>query len=122
MFETRGGGRQTDVAGRAGYQTFLSALLMLFALVLALPSAVVLTSSDVVAQEQEQQRQKQPDGPDEGGPVPYRARVHAPGGGQEVAMKAGDDDDETLEPHADVDEHRDQEEQGRRSAHLLSQR
>ena len=28
--------------------------------------------------------------------------VHAPRRGQEVAVQAGDDDDEALEPHADV--------------------
>ena len=41
--------------------------------------------------------------------------VHAPRRGQEVAVQAGDDDHEALEPHADVDDHRDHEQSDRRS-------
>ena len=40
--------------------------------------------------------------------------VHAPRRGQEVAVQAGHDDDEALEPHADVDDERDDEQQRRR--------
>ena len=37
--------------------------------------------------------------------------VHAPRRRQEVAVQAGDDDHEALEPHADVDDERDDEQQ-----------
>ena len=45
--------------------------------------------------------------------------VHPPRRGQEVAMQAGDDDDEALEPHADVHDQRDDEQQRHVGAHPL---
>ena len=47
--------------------------------------------------------------PRERGPVPERGEIHAPGRRQEIAMQAGDDDHEPLEPHADIDDERDDE-------------
>src|SRR5208283_1817397 len=41
-----------------------------------------------------------------GCPIPFRRNVDAPGRWQKVAVQAGDDDDETLQPHADVDDDR----------------
>ena len=45
--------------------------------------------------------------------------VHAPGRRQEVAVQAGDDDHEPLEPHADVDDDRDDEQRRHARAHAL---
>ena len=45
--------------------------------------------------------------------------IHAPRRGQEVAVQAGDDDDEALEPHADVDDQRDDEQHRHVRAHPL---
>ena len=59
---------------------------------------------------------EQADRAEERHPVPARRPVHPPRRGQEVAMQAGDDDHESLEPHADVDEHRDDEQQRRRAS------
>ena len=61
------------------------------------------------AHEQEQQRQEQPDRADERAPVPDRRAVVAPRRRQEIAVQARHDDHEALEPHADVDDDRDDE-------------
>ena len=42
--------------------------------------------------------------PGKHGEVPPRRRIHRPGRRQEVAVQARDDDDKSLEPHADVDD------------------
>src|ERR671930_2231165 len=56
------------------------------------------------AYEEEHQEEEEADGPEEHREVEDGRRVHAPGGGEEVAVEADRDDDEALEPHADVDE------------------
>ena len=68
--------------------------------------------------EQEEERHEHADRADERHPVPDRRVVHPPRRGQEVAMQRRDDDHEALEPHADVDHHRDHEEAQRARAHL----
>src|SRR5450432_1155014 len=44
------------------------------------------------ADEQEEQREEEAEGPDEGGPVPERRVIHAPRRGEEVPMEARHDD------------------------------
>ena len=66
--------------------------------------------------EQEEQRDEQANRAEEGHDVPARRPVHPPRRGQEVAVQAGDDDHEALEPHADVDEHRNEEQHRRASS------
>src|SRR5207245_2917453 len=51
------------------------------------------------ADKQKQQRQEQAHRANKNGPVPPRGGVHAPGGGQKVAVQAGDDDHKALKPH-----------------------
>ena len=50
---------------------------------------------------------EQTDGAKEGHVVPLCTVVHSPGGWQKIAMQAGNDNNEALEPHTDVDEHAD---------------
>src|SRR5579883_3425436 len=63
------------------------------------------------AQEDEDAGQKQPDRASESEPVPKAAGEEVPGGGHEVLIEARDDDDVALEPHAEDDADRDEEEQ-----------
>src|SRR5919107_819962 len=62
------------------------------------------------AYEEQQEEEEEADGSEEHREVEEGRRVGAPGGGQEVPVQAHGDDDEALKPHADVDEHRDDEE------------
>src|SRR5205085_6011026 len=62
------------------------------------------------AYEEEQKEEEEADGSEEHREVEDGRRVHAPRGGQEVAVEADWDDDESFEPHADVDEHGDDKE------------
>src|SRR5262249_53537950 len=71
------------------------------------------------AGEQQEQRQEQPDGSDERADIdPGRPEV-TPGAGQEVAMQAGDDNHESLEPHSDVHHDRQHEHHRDAAAQLL---
>src|SRR4051812_47649081 len=56
--------------------------------------------------EKEDEEQEETDGAGVRCPVPLGGYVDAPGGGQEIAMETGDDDDEALQPHTDVDDDR----------------
>src|SRR5882762_10543361 len=60
------------------------------------------------ADKQKQQSKEETDCADEHRPVPLRRRVKAPGRRQEIPVQTGDYDHETLEPHADADDQRDQ--------------
>src|SRR4029434_7568509 len=50
--------------------------------------------------------------------LPPCGRIYGPRGGEKVAVQADDDDDEALEPHADVHEQREDEQQHDVVAHL----
>src|SRR5436305_1168221 len=69
------------------------------------------------AYEEEHEEEEEADGSEEHREVEDGRRVHAPRGGQEVAVKTYRDDDEALQPHADVDEHGDDEEHDVTVAH-----
>src|SRR5205814_4361277 len=69
--------------------------------------------------EQKQQREEKPDRADEHSPVPLRWLINAPRRRQIIPMQTGNDDHETLEPHADADDHRDQPQQQKIRANFL---
>src|SRR5215472_11558335 len=60
-----------------------------------------------VADEQEEQEQEKSDRSKKSKQVPPRRVVHTPSRWKKIAMQAGDDDDEPLEPHTHVDNHGD---------------
>ena len=51
------------------------------------------------------QRQEETDRPEQCCPIPNRRPIHVPGGRKKIAMQAGDDDHEALQPHPHVDHH-----------------
>lgn len=61
------------------------------------------------ANEEENQRQKQTNGSKVSGPVPDRGVVHIPGRGKVIAVQAGNDNDESFQPHSHVHDDRDYE-------------
>src|SRR5690348_2759574 len=69
---------------------------------------------------QKDQEKEESDGAGVRGPIPFGWDIDPPGGRQEIAMQAGDDDDETLEPHADIDNDRDDPDRHYAQAHLTS--
>src|SRR5262249_17296140 len=54
------------------------------------------------ANEQKQQRQKQSDAAEKRSPVPTRGKIHTPRRWHKVPMQTGDDDNEPLQPHAEI--------------------
>src|SRR5688572_1504749 len=58
------------------------------------------------AQKEQEQRQEQSDRSEERHEVPHGRVIHAPRRGQEVAVERRHDDDEALQPHADVHDDR----------------
>ena len=61
------------------------------------------------ANEQKEERKENSVRPDECPDIHPRRVKHAPGRREKITMQAADDDDETLEPHAGVDAHADEE-------------
>src|SRR3954451_6377562 len=61
-----------------------------------------------VADEEKEERQENAEGADERPDIDPGRVKHSPGGREEIAVEATDDDDETLEPHAGVDAHADE--------------
>src|SRR5438876_8536981 len=55
--------------------------------------------------EQQEERRENPERADERPDIDPGWNKNTPGGRNEIAMQAADDDDETLEPHAGVDAH-----------------
>ena len=70
-------------------------------------------------QEEQEQRREEADGAGEQADVHPGRGVDAPAGGQEVPVQRGDDDDEALAPHADVDQQRGHPDDGQVGAGLL---
>src|SRR6185503_490554 len=58
------------------------------------------------AREQEEGGEEEPEAAEQGRDLDRRRGVHRPARRQEVAVQRGDDDDEALDPHADVDQQR----------------
>src|SRR5258708_39536812 len=69
--------------------------------------------------EEEEHREEQPEATGEGQEVPFRGEVVTPGGGNEVAVEGGCDDDEALEPHPDVHQDADDHHRPEVRANLL---
>src|SRR6185369_17738001 len=61
------------------------------------------------AHEEQEEREEDAERADEGPNLDARRRIMMPGGRQEILGERSHDDDEALEPHADVDEHADDE-------------
>src|ERR1700738_5689946 len=61
-----------------------------------------------VANEKEEEREKNSERADERPDIDPGRVKHSPGGRQEIAMQPADDNDEALEPHARVDAHADE--------------
>ena len=66
---------------------------------------------------EEDQRQKEPNCADKGGPVPDCPRIHTPRGWQVITVQANDDDHITLQPHPGVDNQGNDKEQHWLRAH-----
>ena len=71
------------------------------------------------ADEEEEEGEEEAEGAEEDRVVPERQGVHAPGRGEEVAVERRHDDDVALEPHPDVHEDRDDEEDPGVAPHRL---
>ncbi len=56
--------------------------------------------------EEDKQEEEETNSADIGGPVPDGGVVHIPGRGHEVSVQTGYHDDEALQPHAHIYEHR----------------
>src|SRR5258708_22483781 len=69
---------------------------------------------------EEEQRNKQTHGADEGAVIPERRLITTPRAGNEIARQADDDDDEALEPHAKIDDQRHDEKRRDVHAHFLN--